>query len=318
MAGYLCLISNGQSIFEVASPEAEKIRALTYGFLIAAAGVMLLIVLLTIYISVKFRAKATSVEPIQIKGNRKVEILMVGFPLVLVIGFFFWSIKTMREVLPPHGDGPPDIIITGHQWWWEAVYPGSKVVAANEIYLPTGKRLLIELNAADVIHDWWVPALGGKMDLIPGMVNHLWVTINKPGTYEGTCSEFCGQQHAWMRIRVVAQSPEDHEQWLQAHSQRTELPMGTLALEGKALFMKASCSNCHSVQGTIATGGEGPDLTHFASRKTMLAGMMDNNPENVYKWLTDPQKVKPGSHMPRFIFAKDSIAALTAYLTQLK
>jgi cytochrome c oxidase subunit 2 len=314
----LMLASTAQSIFDTASPQAEKIMGLTYGFIIAASAVLFLVVFLTIYITLKFRAKGNTDEPPQVSGNRALELFMVGIPFALVVGFFFWSLATMNAVLPDRGNHPADIIITGHQWWWRADYPGTKVSTANEIHLPVGKKLLLQLDAADVIHDWWVPALGGKMDMIPGRSNYLWVTINKPGVYDGTCSEFCGQQHAWMRIRVVAQNAVDYETWLKRQAAVATIPTDTLAEAGALLFSKASCSSCHSIRGTLAAGLQGPDLTHFASRSTMLSGMMDNNPVNVFSWLTDPQKVKPGAHMPRFIFSPDSIRAITAYLSQLK
>jgi len=315
---YLSAINKTQSIFDSASPQAEKINRLGYGFLMAATGVLLLVVVLTVYITIKFRSKANTSEPRQITGNRKLEIIMVGFPMILVIVFFFWSLNVMNAVNPDRGSQKPDVVITGHQWWWEAVYPGSTAITANEIHLPTGRKLLLQLNSADVIHDWWVPSFGAKMDMIPGMDNFLWVTIDKPGIYEGTCSEFCGEQHAWMRIMVVAQPPAAYNKWLLVHTDKATIPIDSLARKGKALFMSASCSSCHSIQGTLATGMEGPNLTHFASQQTMLSGMMDNNPENVEKWLSDPQKIKPGAHMPRFIFSKDSVRAITAYLTQLK
>jgi cytochrome c oxidase subunit 2 len=315
---YLSAIHKTQSIFYSASPQAEKINRLSYGFLTAASGVLLLVVVLTVYITIKFRSKANTTEPRQISGNRKLEIAMVGFPMLLVIVFFFWSLHVMNAVNPDRGNHKPDVVITGHQWWWEAVYPGSKVTTANEIHLPTGRKLLLQLNSADVIHDWWVPSFGAKMDMIPGMNNFLWVTIDKPGIYEGTCSEFCGEQHAWMRIMVVAQNPDDYNKWLLAHTIKAKVPTDAIALLGEGIFMNSSCSSCHSIQGTLATGMEGPNLTHFASRQTMLSGMMDNNPVNVEKWLSDPQKIKPGAHMPRFIFGKDSVRAITAYLTQLK
>ena len=314
----IILSSSAQSIFEPASPQAEKILGLTYGFIIAALGILLLVVSLTVYIAIKFGKKGNNIEPRQVSGNRKLEIAMIAGPLLLVIGFFLWSVNVVSAVLPDKGLQKPDVIITGHQWWWQADYPGTKVTTANEIHLPVGKRLLLQLDAADVIHDWWVPELGGKMDMIPGRSNYLWVTITKRGVYDGACSEFCGQQHAWMRIKVVAQSPADYNAWLNAHALTSVIPSDTLAKAGEALFMNASCSTCHKISGTAANGQQGPDLTHFASRSTMLAGMMDNTPVNVDKWLTDPQKVKPGAHMPRFIFSKDSIQAITAYLSQLK
>ena len=315
---HILSIAGTQSIFDAASQQAEKIRALDIGFIIAALGMLLLVTGLMVYIIVKYRAKDNAAEPSQTAHTWKLEILMVGMPLVLIIVFFFWSVTIMNAVMPDHGDRRPDIIITGHQWWWQAYYPGTKVSAANEIHLPVGKEILMELNAADVIHDWWVPAFGAKMDMIPGMHNYLWVTINKPGIYDGTCSEFCGQQHAWMRIRVVAQSEEDYNRWLAENSVPAKSPTDSLAKIGEALFLKASCSDCHSINGINAKVTVGPDLTHFSDRETMLTGMMANNPANVEKWLTDPQKVKPGAHMPRFLLAKDSIRALTTYLTQLK
>ena len=315
---YLSAINKIQSIFDSASPQAEKINRLGYGFLMAATGILLLVIVLTVYITIKFRSKENTAEPRQITGNRNLEIIMVGFPMILVIVFFFWSLNVMNAVNPDRGNHKPDVVITGHQWWWEAAYPGLSVMVANEIHLPTGRKLLLQLNSADVIHDWWVPSFGAKMDMIPGLDNFLWITINKPGIYEGTCSEFCGEQHAWMRIMVVAQTPTDYNKWLLAHTIKATIPNDSLAHIGEGIFMNASCGNCHSIQGTVAAGMEGPNLTHFASRHTMLSGIMDNNPQNVEKWLTDPQKVKPGAHMPRFIFGKDSVRALTAYLTQLK
>ncbi|MBK0379692.1 cytochrome c oxidase subunit II [Mucilaginibacter segetis] len=306
------------TVLNTASPQAEQIRSIGNGFLIAATGIFLLVLVLTIVIVVRFRSKTTGGEPRQIAGNRKLEILMVGVPMLLVIVFFFWSLHTMSAIMPPVSDHPADVVITGHQWWWQADYKGTKAVTANEIHLPVGKPLLLQLNSADVIHDWWVPAFGAKMDMIPGTNNNLWVTVKRPGIYEGTCSEFCGKQHAWMRIRVIAQTPDEYHKWLITQSTDAVKPADSVALAGEVLFGKASCSSCHSIRGSDANGSEGPDLTHFASRQTMLSGMMANTPANVKRWLTDPQKVKPGAHMPRFIFNKDSLNALTAYLSQLK
>ncbi|QJD95422.1 cytochrome c oxidase subunit II [Mucilaginibacter robiniae] len=307
-----------QTIFDAATPQAEKIKGITNGFIWASSAIMLVVVALTIYIPIKYRARAGSPEPKQLGGHRAMEALMISIPLLLVIGFFFWSVKVMSAILPAHANRKPDVIITGHQWWWQANYPAAKVTAANEIHLPVGRPLLLQLNGADVIHDWWVPALGGKMDMIPGIRNFLWLTIHKPGVYEGACSEFCGQEHAWMRIRVVAQLPADYQRWLVANATDEELPVDSMAKAGQALFVNASCSSCHRISGTSAAGLQGPDLTHFGSRSTMLAGMMANNPENLYRWLTDPQKVKSGAHMPRFIFGSDSLRALTAYLSHLR
>jgi cytochrome c oxidase subunit 2 len=264
------VIAKAQSIFSAASPQAEKIKSLDYGFIIAASCILLFIIGLTLFITIRYRDGKDDFEPKQTTGNRKLEILMVGIPLILVISFFFWSTKTMSAISPERGNHKPDVIITGHQWWWQATYPGTAINTANEIHLPVGKKILMQLEAADVIHDWWIPSLGGKMDMIPGIHNFLWVTINKPGIYEGACSEFCGQQHAWMRIRVIAQTPADYEKWLAGHSLNAVKSTDTLTKLGEALFMNASCSSCHSIRGTSAKGMQGPDLTHFGSRQTML------------------------------------------------
>ncbi len=318
MADHLFLNISGSSIFDTASPQAASIRQLTIEFIIAASAILLLVSVLTLYISIKYRSKRQESEPKQITGNRTLEIWMVGIPLALVVVFFFRSMATMNAVLPDPAGRRPDIIITGHQWFWEAVYPGTAINTANEVHLPVGKKLLLQLNAADVIHDWWVPALGGKMDMIPGRNNYLWLTIDRPGIYEGACSEFCGQQHAWMRIRVVAQSAPDYALWLTRQAAAAHMPQDTLAKAGAILFLGSTCSSCHRVRGTTAAGIAGPDLTHFGSRTTMLTGMLVNDAAHLNQWLTDPQQVKPGAHMPRFIFAKDSINSLTAYLEQLK
>lgn len=315
---YILLVANSTSIFNAGSPQAEQIKDLTNGFIIAASAMLLLVIILTIYIPIKYKGKKGDAEPKQISGSRKLEMLMVGVPLLMVIFFFFWSLRTMSAVLPDHGEKTPDVIVTGHQWWWEVHYPGTNVITANEIHLPAEKKILLQLNSADVIHDWWVPSLSGKMDMMPGRTNYLWMTINKPGIYDGACSEFCGQQHAWMRIRVIAQSPADYAQWLQMHNTNAVMPTDTLAQKGKMIFENMSCSSCHTVRGTIAKGTEGPDLTHFASRGMMLAGMKINDSVNVSKWIDNPQKVKPGANMPKFILGQDSIKAITSYLRQLQ
>jgi cytochrome c oxidase subunit 2 len=307
-----------RSIFSSATKEAERLFALDLYFMLAALAVLLLVAGLVVYTSLKYRDKGDGVEPAQESTNLPLEMLMIGGPAVLVVIFFFLTIRTSSAILPPAGSTTPAVVITGHQWWWEATYPGTQVKTANEIHLPVGQRLLIVGTSADVIHDWWLPAFGEKMDVIPGRRNHVWVTIKEPGIYEGACSEFCGQQHAWMRIRVVAQTPADYTRWLAAAARPATPSADAQALAGGALFAHYACSSCHQIRGTQAHGQQGPDLTHFGSRRTMLAGLLANTPANVNRWLTDPQAVKPGAHMPRFIFGQDSIRALTAYLTQLK
>jgi cytochrome c oxidase subunit 2 len=243
---------------------------------------------------------------------------MVGLPLLTVAFFFVLTVRAMHEIQPPVGDAKPEVIITAHQWWWGAEYPSSKASTANEIHLPVGRDILIRLISADVIHSWWVPELGNKMDVLPGRANHLWLHINKPGYYEGACSEFCGQQHAWMRIRVYAQPEEQYRQWLAAQSKPATAQQGMMAQLGAGYFQQLSCGNCHRIAGTAAKGDEGPELTHIASRQTLLTGKIANDSATLDAWLSKPQHLKPGALMPDFLLDTKTRQAIVAYLMQLK
>ncbi len=309
-----------QSIINPASQQAEKISRLFNSFNIAAACMLLVVSFLVVYICIKFRAKeGDSSAPAKTKGNNKLEALMIGVP-TLLLAYFFYQTVTVEKAIAPAVDKSmkPDVIITGHQWWWEVEYPASKVISANEVHLPVGKHLLMEMRSADVIHDWWVPQLGNKMDLIPNINNYLWLDINKPGNYIGACSEFCGAQHAWMRINVIAQTQNDFNKWLAANASDAAKPSDTLAMTGERLFQEKTCGNCHRVKGTEATAIVGPDLTHIGSRQEILTGLMKNNEANLYEWINHPQQIKPGAHMPDFIFDKDSVNAIAHYLSGLK
>ena len=254
-----------------------------------------------------------------LKKNYTLEAFMIGIPTLLVAFFFYKTIAVMRSVEPETETYPsPDIIVTGHQFWWEVQYPAANVIAANEIHLPVHKKILIELRSADVIHDWWVPELGNKMDCIPNHPNHIWVTINKEADYDGVCSEFCGAQHAWMRMDIIAQNENDYNSWLTANSATASVPSDTLGVEGANVFQTGTCANCHKIDGTNANGNVGPNLTHLFSRKKMLAGMLTVSEDNLYKWISHPQRIKPGSSMPDFIYSKDTINALAHYMAQLK
>ncbi len=309
-----------QSITNPASFQAERINRVFNSFNIAAAAMLLLVTFLVIFISVKYREKiGDDTEPKQVSGNNVLEAFMIGVPTLLLAYFFYQTIVIEKAIAPGVDKSQqPDVIITGHEWWWEVEYPGSNVITANEVHLPVGKHLLLELRSADVIHDWWVPQLGNKMDLIPKITNHLWLDINMPGDYIGACSEFCGAQHAWMRIKVIAQTERDFNNWLASNTSNGQSPLDSLALTGEKLFQEKTCGSCHRVQGTNATAMVGPDLTHLGSRQEILTGLMKNNQENLFKWINHPQDIKPGAHMPDFILDKDSVAAIAHYLTQLK
>jgi cytochrome c oxidase subunit II len=304
-----------QSIFNSSSQQSEEINRLTIYFLWAAGFILFVVVVLTVYVLYRFpERKENGGKELSIKW----EILMIGVPFAMVGFFFYLSVHTMNHLQPPVEGRQPTVVITGHQWWWEVMYPGANVITANEVHLPVGQKLLLDLKAADVIHDWWVPQLGNKSDMIPTQENYLWVTINKPGEYYGICSEFCGAQHANMRIKVVAQTREDYSKWLQMNRQDSAINNIHLTSGGNQLFVSKTCGSCHRIAGTTAMGNTGPDLTHFASRQTLLAGLLMNNPENLMAFLRNPQLVKPGMHMPDFLLDDSTIRKISNYLYTLK
>jgi cytochrome c oxidase subunit II len=302
-----------QSVLRSSSQQAEEINHLTNYFFIAAAFILLVVAVLTFLALYKFSENKnnTPSKPL----SKKWEFLTIGVPSLLVAVFLYLNIKTINKVEPAHGNTKPDVIITAHQWWWEATYPTSRVVTANEIHLPAGKQILLKLLSADVVHDWWIPQFGNKMDMVPGQENFLYVNIKQPGEYFGTCSEFCGAQHAHMRLKIIAQNETDYNNWL---LQRQQPSTNVAFASGAQLFMQKTCGNCHRINGTTAQGTIGPDLTHIASRKTLLAGLLENNIENLTNWIRDPQQIKPGAYMPDFHLDDTTVKSISLYLSSLK
>jgi cytochrome c oxidase subunit 2 len=303
-----------------ASLQAVKIKRLFDHFNLAAAAMLLLVIVLVAFICFKFRRRGTDpAEGAQTTGNGPLEAVMIGVPVLLLAWFFYESVAVARSVTPTEaGQKTPDIIVTGHQWWWEVQYPGHNIITANVVHLPAGRHLLLELRSADVIHDWWVPELGNKTDLIPGNKNYLALDIQQAGDYTGACSEFCGAQHAWMRIHVIAQDTADYNRWLDSNSRESVPPADPLAREGASLFMASTCAGCHRIAGTTASAAVGPDLTHLGSRQELLTGILPMNESNLIAWISHPQQIKPGSRMPDFILPPDSVKAIAHYLEQLK
>ncbi len=306
------------SILNPATQQSEEILHLFYIVLIVAGIIFTVVASLVIYSSIRFRHREGGPEPSQVTGNRKLEIIWTVIPTLIVAFLFVLTVEVMHMVNPPMGKHEPDLVVTAHQWWWALHYPQSGVTTANELHLPVRRQLLLRVLSADVDHDFWVPAFGKKVDAIPNHPNHLWVNINKPGVYLGTCDEFCGAEHAWMRIRVVAQTTADYDAWTLQQSQPAPPPSGAEAERGFNLFMARTCANCHAIRGTQAEGNVAPDLTHLASRQTLASGVFDNTPENLFKWLKDPQAIKPGCDMPDLHLPDNEVKALVAYLGELK
>jgi len=214
--------------------------------------------------------------------------------------------------------------VVGHQWWWEFQYTDLGISTANELHLVVNQTASFQLNSADVIHSFWFPLMGGKMDVFPARDNHMWFTPQKTGDFHGQCVEFCGTQHANMRMRLVVESQSDFQAW--AQRQRTDAiqPTSAQARQGSEIFQKSVCIACHTIRGTAAKGTIGPDLTHVGSRKTIAAGVLDNTPDKMTQWIRDPQSIKEGSKMTygsdtaKVPLSDADLASVVAYLQELK
>jgi cytochrome c oxidase subunit 2 len=192
------------------------------------------------------------------------------------------------------------------------------LLTANYIHIPAGVPVRVHLGSQDVIHSFWVPELHGKLDMIPGQTNSFWLQADNPGEYKGICAEFCGTQHAKMLFLVVAQPPDEFAAWLEQQQQPAAVPAEPLAQQGLQVFLTGGCVECHAVRGTDATGNLGPDLTHIASRRTLGAGILPNNPGNLGGWIADPQHIKPGNLMPDSPLTGEELQALLAYMATLR
>ena len=289
--------------------------------MVLAVAIVLLVGVLLGYSLTRRRRPAAAV-PDQDHGNRRLEILWTVAPALLVAFVFGLTFYTMRTTPTPDTGLPagmqPDIEVIGRQWWWEIRYPQAGVVTANVLHLPVGKRVLVTLTSDLVQHDFWVPELGQKMDMYPNKINYIWLEAKAPGLYHGACAEFCGLQHAWMRILAVAQPQAEFDAWLAQQAAPPPPPTAPLAQQGQTIYRQHTCGSCHFIAGTESTGQAGPNLTHFGSRPTISAGVLDNTPENLAHYLRDPQAVKPGIYMPNFRLSEDEVQALVAYLESLR
>jgi cytochrome c oxidase subunit 2 len=215
-----------------------------------------------------------------------------------------------------------EIQVRGYQWWWEITYLSSRAdqvfTTANEIHVPVGRKVHLQLSAADVIHSFWVPNLAGKQDLIPGRDNSLTFAARRPGVYRGQCAEFCGLQHAHMALLVIVDSPEVFEQWRRAQLAPAANPTDPQQLAGQKVFTSKPCAACHSIQGTAAAATIGPDLTHVASRRYIAAGLLQTTRGSLAAWIADPQTLKPGNNMPDVPLSATELKAVSAYLASLK
>ena len=307
------------AINPVLSPMSPQARALSNVFevTLAVCGVIFLIVTgLIAWCVLRYRMSDPGVEPRQSGGNSKLEATWTLASVMVLIFLFVLTVQAMRISDAPM-DREPDLTVIGHQWWWEVRYANG-TVTANEIHIPTQSDMLVRVDSADVIHSFWVPQLGRKIDAIPGHLNHLWIRADQAGQYLGACAVFCGAQHAWMRILVVAQSPQEFGDWNAQQAPPAKAPSTPGGLRGEHVFLQQTCVGCHSIRGVNANTQVGPDLTHFASRQTIGAGVLENNAADVRRWLTDPQRIKPGCYMPDFHLTGSNVEDLAAFFETLK
>jgi cytochrome c oxidase subunit 2 len=308
------------SVLRVLNPDSPQARSIFDLGVVAAiifAIIFVIVAGIIVFALMRFRWREGEPDPHQLAGNRTIEIVWTAIPSVIVVALFALTARTMNLADPPPPPDP-DIVVTGHQWWWEGRYPKSGVVVANEFHIPVGKPMSLRLEAADVLHEFWVPQLARKITEVPGHPNHIWLQANKPGTYLGVCSEFCGTEHAWMHFLIVAEPQAEFDAWEKAQLQTAATPAGGSAADGFALFQKSICANCHAINGATARAQVGPDLTHFASRRQLGSGIADNTPENLRRWMADPQRVKPGVRMPDFKFTDEQLTQIVDYLETLK
>jgi cytochrome c oxidase subunit 2 len=283
-----------------------------------------------------YRRRGSLVEHAPInEGGGHIWIAIGGLavPLIVLSVLFVLGLNLLTD-FPIHGMPggmtdraqtmmKPEIRIIGHQWWWELQYLNDDVskefTTANELHLPAHRAVNIEVVTRDVMHSFWIPALHGKVDLIPGHPNYIRIEASEAGIYSGQCAEFCGEQHAHMRLLAVAQEPEEYQAWLAAQRKPSSEPANADAAAGEKIFIQGPCSLCHTVQGTIAGGRVAPDLTHIGSRQMIAGNSYLNNDAYLEAWITHAQSLKPGAQMPDLTeFSGEQLHDLVAYLRQLQ
>ncbi len=368
--------------FSTASTPAKEVHSLALFVLLITGLIFLTVSVLLAYAIWKFRAKpGDDVEPAQVFGSTQIELAWTIIPILIIVVLFLGTARVIFAI--EDARKPPsaiDVVVVGHQFWWEFRYPKFNVVTANELHVPMSDPknptpTFMKLTSADVMHSFWVPRLAGKTDLLPNRVNEMWIDPYQPGMYEGQCAQFCGPEHAKMLIRVFVDTPEQFKAWVanqqsaQESATNSDQPaanapnVGNMAItglrgpssvaaaaagvppnspptrgniaqmhqvamsdddmlqvnpqQGRRVFEEQACINCHAVKGTVADGRFGPDLTHVASRSTIAAGAADNTPDNLVRWLADPNDIKEGTLMPAMHLTDLQNRQITAYLDTL-
>jgi cytochrome c oxidase subunit II len=312
------------SALDPAGPFAAAIASLWWVFLWVTAAVYAIVIAFLVAALIRARRERPISGTRRPAHERRAHIAIgagVALTVLVLVGFTIADFASGRDLHPEVAD-PLRIRITGHQWWWEIEYdhasPDQRVRTANELHIPVNRPVELVLTSADVIHSFWAPNLHGKKDLIPGHTTRQVLTATRAGRFLGQCAEFCGHQHAHMRLLVVAQPATAFEVWRQQQLQSARTPATPDEMRGQDVFLKSSCGLCHAIQGTQASATVAPDLTHLASRQTIASGVLPNTPEYLASWILDPHRLKPGVRMPSGTVAPRDLPPLVAYLSSLE
>jgi cytochrome c oxidase subunit 2 len=318
-----------QSALDSAGVQAGRLENLWWLFFGVTAAVYVIVMAVVIIAFVR-RKKADNETAPEIEPDaareKRISNTVKGAVAVTILALFTLMVVSFRTghaiYTLSEAPQPLQIKVTGHQWWWEIEYqdavPSNNVTTANELHLPAGRPIKVILQSNDVIHSFWLPNLHGKKDLIPNYPTTFFFQADKLGTYWGQCAEYCGYQHAKMRFIVTVESPEDFDKWYKAQQQSSASPATDQQKRGQEIFLTSVCTQCHTIQGTIAGGKVGPNLTHIASRPYIAAGSLQNTREHLQNWVTDPQTIKPGIRMPMNTYSPEDLQALVEYLESLK
>ena len=312
-----------------AGPVADEQRDLYMLVFWIAVGVFVLVEGALVFAIFRFRRRSPDELPVQVHGNTRLEVIWTIIPALLLAGIAVPTVASIFK-LSRIPDNALPITVTAHQWWWEVEYPELGVVTSNEIHIPVGRPIYLELTSKDVIHSFWVPTLAGKQDMIPGRTENLVIQADGPGTYLGQCMEYCGASHANMKFVVMAEPQSEFDAWAAGQREAAAEPEADSdAAEGQEVFTNplpqgpppdspfGACIGCHTIDG-LGGGDVGPNLTHFGSRSVLAGGTLENTPENLARWLADPPGVKPGSKMPDYNLTDDQIEDLVAFLETLE
>ncbi|MSP78995.1 MAG: cytochrome c oxidase subunit II [Dehalococcoidia bacterium] len=314
-----------QSTFQADGPVGKLQKDLFWIIFWSATVIFVVIEGIFVYAIFRFPRRPNQPIPPQTHGHQTLEIGWTIAPAIVLAVVAVPTVSALWQIYNvPEEKAGLAIEVRAHQWWWEFKYPNQGVVTANEVHMPVGTRVHFTLHSDDVIHSFWIPKLGGKLDVIPNHSNVIWLQGDEPGEYYGQCAEFCGEAHAFMRFRAVVDTQADFDKWVAAQKAPASAAATGAATTGEALFMgKGACTACHTVAGTNAKGVIGPNLTHVGSRTTIAAGIMPNDHENLVKWLSDPGGIKPGNKMATVIgksikLTPDEVGALATYVQGLK